>query len=290
MNFFSVTQPILLIIASISMSVFTVGCSHLVPGPKEPIELRFLPQKGLKTLTTYNSRSVYDFYEKGELVRKRHETIDFDVLTEVLSSDRDSDRIHMRSKTVRKEGVVPLKDLAMPDLDEEIKFIFDSLGNVYHAGDYSDQSIFFVPPFSFPKRAVSIGDSWPMSARWTSFENNLPLQMDIVSILKSIDRCGTESCARIEISGDVSILGVDEAQLRFISDVRGELLFSLNRNIVVWSHVNSEQSLNMIGNQIEAKTCLDSFEESIPPRQLKKLPKCEDFFQAEAEDPKVQSR
>jgi hypothetical protein len=157
---------------------------------------------------------------------------------------------------VHKDGLVDLHSLGFPEVNEELFFRFATDGRVLKAGDYSATSVFYVPPLSLPPRAVTVGESWELNHAWVSKENGIPLGLEIVTILKQVVQCGSDLCADLEISGSVKIDAPTSKDLDFISDVRGRMLFSIDRGVIVWSLVNNRERLTTKESVLKVKGCM----------------------------------
>lgn len=77
------------------------------------------------------------------------------------------------------------------------------------------------------------------------------------------------------MSGDVQIQGLSE-QAKLESEVKGLMLFAISSGKVLWSHVQSEQTLQTAGHRTELKNCLTSYllEPEWPTLQEKVTPYC----------------
>jgi hypothetical protein len=235
---------------------FTLGCSHL-PGKlssRPAQKLRLVPKIGEKERTRYVSHSISDTYQNGELQQKKREDVEFVVEATVANVDSVNKRIAMDVTTVEQDGAAQLRDFAMPALNEKIRMVIDDRMQVFAAGRYERSSIFFVPQLSLPEKPVKAGDTWEMIAEWSTFQG-VPLRMEIVSVLKDFVTCGRFTCADIEVSGDVEILGASD-DLRFRSELSGRYLFVVDRGIVLWALVRSDQEIATTADRVQVTNCL----------------------------------
>jgi hypothetical protein len=262
--------------------LFVLGCAQL-PKPRAtavlpdqgPVELALKPQVGTGDLSKYRSRTVTKTYTGGEIVRKISESLDFSVQTKVTSVQPDLGRAVYQLATQEKEGYADLSDFAMPEPGESLDITLNTQGKVLKAGEMPPGSIYFVPPVSLPGESVKVGDTWPMTAEWISLKSGIPLRMEIVSIFKAMRDCGASGrCAEIEISGDVSIVGapnntvasrevvkkkVEDLKMRFRSELKGRLLFSLDKGLVLYSVVRSDENLSGDKDSVQIASCMLSY-------------------------------
>lgn len=233
------------------------GCSH---GPlsglfQEPVKLRLVPKVGETERYRYVSHSLTETYIDGKLERKKREDVTFVVDSTPLEVDAVNNRIKVLSTTVEQDGAAELRDFAMPALNEKLVMIIDDRTNVFSAGNYPKDSIFFVPSLSLPEKPVKPGDTWEMVSEWRTFQG-VPLRMELVSVFKDVVPCGREQkCADIEVSGDVQILNTS-GEMRFRSELSGRYLFSINRGLVLWSLVRSDQEIATVNDRIAVTNCM----------------------------------
>lgn len=236
--------------------LFLASCSHLPAklSPRPAQKLRLVPKVGEADRTRYISHSVTENFENGVLRSKKREDVEFLVETKVQEVDAINRRIHLEMTTLEQDGAAQLRDFAMPALGEKIRMIVDDQLEVYAAGGYPKDSIFFVPPLSLPEKPVKPGDTWNMSAEWKTFQG-VPLRMQLVSVLKDFVNCGQFQCADVEVSGDVEILQMSP-DLRFRSEVNGRYLFVVERGMVIWSLVRSDQEILSAVDRVQVTNCL----------------------------------
>jgi hypothetical protein len=190
-------------------------------------------------------------------------------------------KIVYQVETTAKTGTGDLHDFAVPELGEKLEVVIDEYAQVYKAGDYPKDSVFYLPPVSLPKDAVTIGDTWVFKGQWITLTNRVPLEIETVSILTDVIPCERGLCAVIELSGEVKIFGVDLKEFNLSSRVRGVLIFSIDLGAIVWSHVISEQSLISQGIRAESKSCLAST--LLKPEWKKLREQAQPFCKAESE-------
>lgn len=229
---------------------------------KEPVLLRLKAEMGRVEKVAYTHRSQAKAFEEQELRHEKEEGLDFISQADTVKvGEPDSKSVSVFTqvlKIVKKDGVGDLHDFAMPEVDEKLEITADSLGKILKSGDYPPNSVFFVSPISLPEKPVSIGDTWTMDASWLSLEEMVPYQLQMVSILKGYWKCGDDTCAEIEISGDVGFQGPLKTAMDFKSTWRGRIYFALKAGTVVWSRTDSAERLLAERVRREVKSCLEA--------------------------------
>lgn len=206
---------------------------------KEPVQLRLKAQPKSSETVEYYHVSASRAFEGQELRHEKTETLGFTALAETLKAE--GDRFTQAITVTKKDGTIGLHDFAMPELGERLEVIADSKGKIHKAGDWPTNSIFYVSPISLPEQAVAVGDTWMMQATWLSLNDMVPYELEMVSILKGFVKCGADTCADIEVSGNVAMQGQLRETLVFRSEWRGRLFFAIGAGTVAWSRVNSEE-------------------------------------------------
>ncbi|MCB0392176.1 MAG: hypothetical protein KDD58_12870 [Bdellovibrionales bacterium] len=256
------------IFVNILVSCFSfISCSHFSKKPepavvvKEPgkIELKLKSIEGRIDLTDYYSHSKIKTFEQNQLVREKDEIVEFKVKSESVKPDNNNNFIRTIVTTLEKDGLVDLHDLAFPEVKERIEFVFRQNADVLYAGSYPQSSVFYVPPLSLPDEKVEIGDTWEMQKSWVSMKNNIPLKLNLVTILKNIYECGkNEKCADLEVSGDIGIITTMNESTKFNSQISGRIIFLIDKGTILWSVVNSDESFTIGPTRLEVKSCLNS--------------------------------
>lgn len=204
-----------------------------------PVTLRLkATPKGAETVEYYHV-SASRAFEGKELRHEKTDVLTFTAQSETTKAD--SDRFTQAITVTKKEGTLGLHDFAMPELGERLEIVSDPRGKILKAGDWPTNSIFYVSPVSLPDQPVEVGDTWTMQSSWLSLQDMVPYELDMVSILKGFVKCGTDTCADIEVNGNVAMQGTLQQQLVFRSEWRGRLLFAVNAGTVTWSRVNSDE-------------------------------------------------
>lgn len=207
-----------------------------------PVTLRLKAEPKTSETVEYYHVSASRAFEGKELRHEKTETLTFTALSETLKADIAGNGKFTQAITIlKKEGTIGLHDFAMPELGERLEVVTDSRGKILKAGDWPNNSIFFVSPISLPENPVEVGDTWTMQATWLSLQDMVPYELDMVSILKGFVKCGNDTCADIEVNGNVAMQGALKQTLVFRSEWRGRLLFAINAGTVTWSRVNSDE-------------------------------------------------
>lgn len=232
-----------------------------------PFELRLKPNADHVEKVAYYHRSRSTSFEDIEVRNQKEESLEFVSSAGVAKVDPSGERFTQVISIDKKEGTSNLHDFAMPDLGEKLELVADSHGRILRAGDYPQNSIFYVPPVSLPDGPVHIGDTWAMQAQWLSLEEMVPYQLDMASILKNVQPCGQHKCADIEIAGEVTLQGPLVQMMAFKSLWKGMLTFDIDAGTVLWSRVDSEEQF-MSGNVRRSVTsCLEAA--LIEPQSMK---------------------
>ncbi len=253
-------------VAFLVTCMFSVSCSQVLKRASilEPlksddsVELRLGSHTGRTEVVDYYSHSKVKAFELNQLVREKDEVVEFTTKTLTLTSEENPNLIRNLVTTIKKDGIVDLHDLAFPELEERIEFVFSPDAQVLYAGGYSESSVFFVPPLSLPTSPVKIGDTWEMHRSWVSAKNNIPLKLSMVTIFKGLYPCGKNRCADLEISGEVGIIATFSKDSQFSSQISGRLLFSVESGTIVWSQVKSVESLATNDAKFSIRSCLAS--------------------------------
>ncbi len=227
-----------------------------------PVTLRLKAPVGRLEQVAYSHRATSNSFEDQQLRHHKEDSLDFVSQAETVKvSTGDAQGIQRFTQVLsvlKKDGVADLHEFAMPDLGERLEVTADSLGHIVKSGDYPPNSIFYVSPMSLPEKPVSAGDTWTMQASWLSLEEMVPYQLDMVSILKGFWTCGKDTCAEIEISGDVGFQGPLSQTLQFKSTWQGRIFFALEAGTVVWSRTDSEERLIADKVRRDVDSCLEA--------------------------------
>jgi hypothetical protein len=220
------------------------------------IELKMKP--GTRFDTHYFSNSFIRNYSDQQLVREKHEAVDFTTLTAGVDYNSNLKLLRYKMRTIAKDGQVDLHELAFPEKNEEIEYVVRGNGKVIKAGPYAPDSLFFVPALPVPDHPVEVGDTWEVDHEWRSAREKIPLRLETVGVLKNIVKCeGDKVCADIEVSGGVKLaIKPNAVGARFNSRIWGRMLFSVERGDVIWSEVRSEEEMGSGNDRVLIQSCM----------------------------------
>ncbi|MCB0393362.1 MAG: hypothetical protein KDD25_02310, partial [Bdellovibrionales bacterium] len=177
----------------------SIGCSTAlkIGGPKpekitlkEPVLLQINPQAGEFERTRFHSHSISETYEGPTLRYAVTEVVDFVVESKTKVIDQKNGSIEFLLSTTEKSGPTNLGDLGFPEIGKSFDLVVTPQGKVLKAGKFPKTSLYYVPPISLPEKPVKVGDTWEMSHTWTSASNGMPMEVNLVSIFKSVYQCG----------------------------------------------------------------------------------------------------
>lgn len=225
-----------------------------------PTELNLKAELNTTEKVDYLHRSASRSFENQELRHERDETVEF--TAEAFTAKVEPEHFTQVIRVTRKEGSVDLHDFAMPEPGEHLEISLTPKAQILRASDWPRNSIFYVPPVSLPAGPVSVGDTWAMRAQWAALADQVPYELDMVSILKRFVTCGEDTCAEIEVSGEVAMsrdlqMSMQQTVL-FKSEWRGTLLFALKAGTVVWSRVDSEELFAFERVRRDVRSCLEA--------------------------------
>lgn len=251
-------------VALLMFCCFTsLHCAMLrrAPAP-ERIEIVLKGQPGQKNETRYYSNSRSLLYSESQLLRDKTESVEFTVGTEITGHNPAEKLLSFNVRTLQKDGVVPLHDLAFPEVNEKVEYVVrtDS-AQVLRASRYSPQSVFFIPTLPMPQKAVRPGDTWVMEHDWISSHDQVPLRLQVVAIFKDIVACGKNWCADLELSGNVSFSGLvvtGRSGFHFVSRLWGRVLFDLDRGDVIWSEIRNYEDVGSAKERTLVHSCMVS--------------------------------
>ncbi|HEX4924039.1 MAG TPA: hypothetical protein VFV50_08130, partial [Bdellovibrionales bacterium] len=94
--------------------------------------------------------------------------------------------------------------------------------------------------------------------RWASDNSGIPLELDLVAILKGVYACGADDqCADIEISGQVGI-PQKIPKLRLDSEITGRMLFAVRHGSIIWSEIRTNERLVADSHESNVSSCMKS--------------------------------
>ncbi len=226
----------------------------------EPVELNLKAELNSVEKVDYLHRSASRSFENQELRHERDETIEF--TAEAFTARVEPEHFTQVVTVPRKEGSVDLHDFAMPEPGESLEITLTPKAQILKASDWPRNSIFYVPPVSLPAGPVNVGDTWAMRAQWAALADQVPYELDMVSILKRFVACGEDTCAEIEVSGEVAMSRELQMSMQqtilFKSEWRGTLLFAIKAGTVLWSRVDSEELFAFERVRRDVRSCLEA--------------------------------
>lgn len=229
---------------------------------EKPVKLIIKPNADADEFSQYHSRGTSYSYKEGLLQKKRDELLDFKVKTKLLTVrpalNPDETAIIYEVTTYDKNGEGNLNDYAFPEVGQKLTLSINNTGDVLDVKDVAQDSVFYVPPISLPKRPVVIGDTWLMKKQWSTEGESIPLEVELVTIFKDHKKCNKEDCAILEISGDVKVKGMDKT-VTLDSNISGLALFSITSGRVLWSHIQSGQVFTANDSKSDLNSCLVSY-------------------------------
>lgn len=237
-------------------SLGLISCSLAQKDTLGPISLSLEGIAGHKDTYSIHSQTLVENVSKDKLLHQKIEIVEFDVATQISNIDKKNSTVAIDTKTTKKEGSLSLHDMAYPELDETIPFIYDSRGRVLQAGRYSPGTIFFVSPLPLPDRSVKVGDTWSYKTEWITTESQMPMKLDLVMILKKAFKCfDNEYCAEIEWSGKVY---PDQIKLPIESRISGYTLYRPKTGSQIWTWSRNEETMELQGVKMRVSTCIQS--------------------------------
>lgn len=238
------------------LSTGLISCSLSQKETSGPISLKLEGIQGHRDDYSIHSQTLVENVSPDKLLHQKIEMVEFDVSTEIANIDKKNSTIAIDTKTTKKEGNLSLHDMAYPELDETIHFVFDSKGRVIQAGQHNPGTIFFVSPLPLPDGTVKVGDTWTYETEWISQESQMPMKLQLVMILKKAIRCfGDEYCAEIEWSGKVF---PSEIKLPMNSKIFGYTLYRPKTGSQIWTWSKNEEQLELQGVKMKVSTCIQS--------------------------------
>lgn len=233
-----------------------ISCSTSQKETTEPISLNLVGVPGHKDFYSVHSQTLVENISPDKLLHQKIEMVEFDVATEIEGVDKKNSTVSVETKTTKKEGNLSLNDMAYPELDETIDFVFDKRGRVLHAGRYSPETIFFVSPLPLPDHPVKVGDTWTYETEWVTQDSRMPMKIQLVMVLKKALKCfDKEYCAEVEWSGKVYS---EEVKLPIISRINGYTLYRPKTGSQIWTWSRNEEQMEMQGVKMKVSTCIQS--------------------------------
>lgn len=223
----------------------------------EQVNLKFSPEKGSVETQKYTYNTELKYYDDVQLVREKQHGVEFVTEAKVIDVSPDSAKIKTTLSTISKVGTMGLQSMGFPELNQVLSYEFDNKYQVLSVSKQRQGSVFYVPPLPLPKSAVNVGETWQTQYHWIG-DNQIPLSLDVVGILKQVYNCpnGVGACSEIEVSGRVYIPKEVTTNLKINSNLRGKYLVENSTGSILWSHVRSEETFVADGSRINSVSCI----------------------------------
>lgn len=233
---------------------FLVHCASVgtTAGPRFELVVKGSPSID----TIYFSDSKTQIIKNGELADSQDETVIFKVRTETTKIDEKNKSVFQKQTTLTKQGGSKLNEMGFPELKQSISFVYSPSGEVLKAGDFPKTSLFYIPAVPLPDRPVAVGDTWETTYKWIGLSNNIPLEANILTIFKGLEKCDDGNCALLEVSGEVKIMGFASDKSDFRSEIKGKILYALEQGEVWQSHVQTAEVLISGKNRVQVFSCV----------------------------------
>lgn len=238
-----------------------IGCQHAplsVENLKFPLSLQLKGRKSRSDVVDFHTESAVKTTSTDKISRNNIEVTDFTIKSETLSYQPKKNRLVQVLTATKKEGEMSLHEMAFPEVGEELEVAYRLDGKIVSAGDFSREGIFYVPRISLPEHPVRVGDRWKMQAQWVSDKNQIKMHLDLVSIFKRAIPCGRDVCADLEVSGEVTLPGLNSNEIQLKSSLNGRILFAIGEGVEVWSEVRNYESMILEGLKVSVESCLES--------------------------------
>lgn len=273
----------------VSILILQVSCSHTqvgtIPISGGSIENSTRVHLGLRgkvgstdKLELY-SKTVSQNITPDKLLRQTEESVYFKLSQKTTQVD-DKKNVHQSLVTTFKEGSLNLHDMAYPELNEVMPFVFDSEGKVVSVGNFQEGSLFYVSPLPLPNKEVSVGDTWPYETTWWSEQSNTMMKIEILFVLKKILKCfKDELCVAIAWSGKVSPESSVKKPIEpmlpklFESKLQGYSILRLETGTQIWSYIKNSESLKIEDVDLKVYSCIKSVLDD--PAVKKEKPYCD---------------
>lgn len=195
-------------------------------------------------------------FEDDQIAQEKLSRVDF-ILSVEKSGAPGQDILNWQLQTISKDGMMNLHDFAYPELEETLKLVIKNNGEVIIADEKPKDSVFYVPIISLPDGPIQVGETWTLKTQWIA-ASGLPLELEMVSTLENFYSClefPVDTCALIDVSGRVSIVGMDDKQIKFQSQSRGKILFNVEKGLIERVKMFSRDKVVGIDKVVETVSC-----------------------------------
>ncbi len=286
-NILSNYKTVVLLVTSLGFMCSCATISQLKDGQvlhgleesllKVPLFLHLKSVRGEVDRVFIYTEAINQHHINGRSPVLKKNITSFLVEIENLGVDTEN-HLNQRVHVLNKEGESDLHDYAYPRLGEVFNYQYKRNGEVLQVENFPRDSLFYVPAISLPKGKKGKGDTWALQRSWWDSKNNVQLNLDMVTILESFLECGEgHICALLSIDGKVTIPSmVNSIESGFLGRLSGEILFSVEKGVVLVSNIKSEEALQIGDETIETHSCLKSvLISSKVARGFKKSKSCE---------------
>ena len=159
--------------------------------------------------------------------------------------------------------------MGLPPKGKILLEVIDDKAEVLAVKDYPQETIFYLPKISLPKKSVKPGDSWKFSRVWRSLKTGWPFQLDLDLTLKNWVDCGGLKCAHIVFRGAVSLPKSTPLKGTTLkSSIEGEFVYAPNGHQFIWSISKSEEQFETALKLVKVNSCTASYQVS-PDKEAK---------------------
>ncbi len=233
------------------------SCSHNPFKKNESISIKLKGLEGYEEKYTVFSQTLVENIKDDQLMNQKIEVVDFDLFNKTTKVNDSG--IHISSTTTRKEGSMQLHDMAYPELNERIDFVYNQEGEVLKAGSFLKNSLFFLPPIPLPKKAIRVGDHWDYEGRWTAPSLQGTMKIKLQMELKKILPCfSNEKCVGVQWTGIVNPDQGQKFNLPVESVIQGYALYRPLTGSQLWSYTRNIESFSLQNLKLRVSSCVQS--------------------------------
>ncbi|MGE0633819.1 MAG: hypothetical protein AB7O96_15500 [Pseudobdellovibrionaceae bacterium] len=230
------------------------ACSSLSKKSSEKFLLEVKGEPGRREVLEYISKSLEQKYFEDGVMKEQESTTRFAVAFTTLKVEPE--KVFFKVESLAHEGAFELEDLAFPPKGEPMDLVLTTKeGKVLKAGDYPQNSTFYVPPVPLPKGPVQIGDSWKFETQWVNMKTGAPFVLEMAVIFKDVETCGSQKCAVLDVSGDVA-LNIQQQSVGFSSELTGWMRFGLTSGSLDSTEIRSSDKLQTAEGMMKIYSCL----------------------------------
>jgi len=253
-----------------------IACSSLT---RSSIDLKTKPKKinedvsyilklnpDVKSVIDHDYRVVTltTTFDGGSIAREKEEITTFTVRQKIKKKNANAVSIDLTS--LSKNGPVDLRDLIMPRVGETLSLHLAPDGSVEYAEGYPSDSAFYLSPISLPNKPVKVGDTWTLKEAWNNEKTSMPMEIELVSILKGVYIYENRRFAEIETSGEVLVPVLNKQKVSFKSEIVGRILLDIDSGNVAWSEIRNEEHLKYPEMNVHIRSCMEL--KAVKPQSL----------------------